>query len=88
MMKSEEKIIKSINQQRKREYVPPIEPDHSYTRQFNRTRMSWPMFLLMNKKYNVLFIAISLIVITLILAAAALWYFIIPWVIKGLEVLF
>jgi hypothetical protein len=83
-----ERIIKNINKQREREYIPPVDPDMSYRRQFSRTKMSWPMYLLLKKQYSVLAVVIALILILFVGLAVLIWYILIPGIIKVLGVLF
>lgn len=82
------KAIKQINKQRQREYLPPVEPDRSYKRQFTKTKMSWPMYLLLKKQYAVLLVVIAAIAALFVAVIWVVWNFVIPGFAKLMEVLF
>lgn len=58
------KTLRKISKQRQREFVPGQEPNKSYTRQFRKTRMSWPIALIYMKRKDVL--AFVIIILTIL----------------------
>lgn len=81
-------LIKRVQKQRDKEYVPPFEPNRPYKRTFKKTRMSWPLRLLYDKKYDVFITIVLLFALAIIGFAFLLWHVVFPMLAKLMEVLF
>ena len=55
------KTFKRIKKQRQEEFLPPVDPTQPYKRNFEKTRMSWPVALLYSRDKNATHLLIFLI---------------------------
>lgn len=67
-MSKASKAFKRVSRQRNKEYVPPVNPETSYKRQFHKTEMGTFWTLIYNKRYD----ALLMLILTYALIAVAL----------------
>lgn len=56
--------------------MPPTDPSIPYKRQYTKTKMSWPLALIYNKRVDVLVLVIILLGIFLAFVGVCIFFFI------------
>jgi len=78
MQEKPKKVFRRVQRQRDKEFIPMHDPSIPYKRTFDKTRMSWPLALIMKGRTDILVFVTVLICLGLVGLGLFFYYIVIP----------